>query len=985
MANRYWVRNAVGNWNNTANWSTSSAATTGGASVPTTGDVALFNANALAGNCTVDISPTVQSVNMTGYTGTLTFNSAGNFITITTTGTIFTGSTSATIVRSGSSVNGTNIRTLGTTTATKTITTGAVSESNALNFDISGVGTYALGTGSFGSLIINATTTFTSITVYGDYRHTSQTVAPNSGTIITMLSSVSVAATAMVVGTTYTITGVGTTDFTLYGAAENIPNTVFVATGSGTGTGTVTPTRFITSASNNFSQIIIGNGSIRGCVALSSVQGFDGGLQIVSGFFNNRGYGIIMNSGSFDYNNSFSRNIKITHNPATAVSGVYTISSGSGSFVGSNFNSTVDFSTAILNFVPGINKSYVFSYGMVVGSVRIANNGFLNPTVNLGGDNITFKTLDISQTVSGGYRTTVTFDSGANVYVGNLKIYSVPTSINISKLIKSSSSGTPFTLNKIGGGCDYFPNTTIQDCTGAPANTWYANTTVPVLPYVIPPMPSYSYLFPYYLGVANNAAFDFGSENWTIEFWVNSAYIEDQQQAIYNKTASIGGLSPIYLYLYPDIDTGRNSLGVLASTGGSGTFNINLVSKLQLPNNQWSHIAVVRNGTTIQGYINGYADPALLSSNATGVMFANTAGVSLGSSTINAYDTLFIGYMSNLRVVKGTAVYTGGFTPSTTPLTTTSQGVTASQVSLLTCQSPTIVDNSPNNFTIINYGARPVILAPFSSPPVPSYFNELSAGSFSAPDNAAFDFGSGNWTIETWVKRTSGSGFSTYTWFYSKAAGMLTGQLGPVLLSMEDLGNNEFYFQVNLSKDGNNYQFSKRSITPIPFNTWTHVAIVRNGTTIQGYINGYADPSLSDTEFTGALVTNTELPQIGKAYNGAGALFGGALSNFRIVKGTAVYTSNFTPSTTPLTAISGTSLLTCQSSTIVDNSANGFTLTPTGTVVVSATTTPTPAATPPNVNEYLNALYFGQNVDAGGNTNINFTQYPALGGFNEFF
>jgi hypothetical protein len=49
-----------------------------------------------------------------------------------------------------------------------------------------------------------------------------------------------------------------------------------------------------------------------------------------------------------------------------------------------------------------------------------------------------------------------------------------------------------------------------------------------------------------------------------------------------------------------------------------------------------------------------------------------------------------------------------------------------------------------------------------------------------------------------------------------------------------------------------------------------------------------------------------------------------------VVKGTAVYTSNFTPSITPLTAISGTSLLTCQSPTFVDNSTNNFTITAVG-------------------------------------------------------
>ena len=54
----------------------------------------------------------------------------------------------------------------------------------------------------------------------------------------------------------------------------------------------------------------------------------------------------------------------------------------------------------------------------------------------------------------------------------------------------------------------------------------------------------------------------------------------------------------------------------------------------------------------------------------------------------------------------------------------------------------------------------------------------------------------------------------------------------------------------------------------------------------------------------------------------------GYISNFRMVKGTALYTSNFTPPATPLTAISGTTLLTCQNpTTIVDNGPNAYTVT----------------------------------------------------------
>ena len=68
--------------------------------------------------------------------------------------------------------------------------------------------------------------------------------------------------------------------------------------------------------------------------------------------------------------------------------------------------------------------------------------------------------------------------------------------------------------------------------------------------------------------------------------------------------------------------------------------------------------------------------------------------------------------------------------------------------------------------------------------------------------------------------------------------------------------------------------------------------------------------------------------------------FNGYISNFRIVNGTALYTSNFTPTTEPLTAITNTSLLTCQSSTIIDNRSSPLTITVTGDTKVALTDSP---------------------------------------------
>jgi hypothetical protein len=77
--------------------------------------------------------------------------------------------------------------------------------------------------------------------------------------------------------------------------------------------------------------------------------------------------------------------------------------------------------------------------------------------------------------------------------------------------------------------------------------------------------------------------------------------------------------------------------------------------------------------------------------------------------------------------------------------------------------------------------------------------------------------------------------------------------------------------------------------------------------------------------------------EVGRTQDGSSPDWFGNISNYRFVKGTAVYTSNFTPPTAPLTAITNTSLLTCQSNRFIDNSPNNFAITVSGNTAINPT------------------------------------------------
>jgi len=138
MAARFWVTGGTGNWNSTTNWS----ATTGGASgasVPGSADTATLDASSGAGTVTLDISPTIQTLTWTGFTGTLAFGT--NTISLNSTGTIFTGATTM-------AVSGTpQIIATNSSATARTVASGAVTEANSISFRVTaGTGTFAVTT-----------------------------------------------------------------------------------------------------------------------------------------------------------------------------------------------------------------------------------------------------------------------------------------------------------------------------------------------------------------------------------------------------------------------------------------------------------------------------------------------------------------------------------------------------------------------------------------------------------------------------------------------------------------------------------------------------------------------------------------------------------------------------------------------------------------------------------------------------------------------
>lgn len=416
-----------------------------------------------------------------------------------------------------------------------------------------------------------------------------------------------------------------------------------------------------------------------------------------------------------------------------------------------------------------------------------------------------------------------------------------------------------------------------------------------------------------YLSVADNTALQLGSGNFTVEFWVNFSSIAGYATLWDKGYNNAGGI-------FLQTGNGNGRLIVYASgsavitetgTGTTGT---------------WIHYALVRNGTTLTLYRDGISTGTATNS----TNFNSSALMGIGVNVTGTPLSYLTGYISNLRIVKGTAVYTANFTPSTQPLTAVA-GTT-----LLTCCDNRFIDESPNNFAITRAGG--VRVANFSphkavaqTPRSYSTYFDGTGDLVQLASSSAFNLGEGDFTIEMWVNldvtNIQGQYFFQSTGF------------NPNMF----LWNNGVIYLRTSETTGD-------IITPtasgIVAGVWTHVACVRSGNTYRIYINGNLLATGTSTAVTSA---NSEL-FFGKNVKGY-------ISNYRLVKGTAVYTANFTPPTQPLTAIANTSLLTCQSPIFTDNSTNRFALTVSGN--------PRPATVNPfgttfvNSTGYIAAEYSG--------------------------
>jgi alpha-tubulin suppressor-like RCC1 family protein len=292
-------------------------------------------------------------------------------------------------------------------------------------------------------------------------------------------------------------------------------------------------------------------------------------------------------------------------------------------------------------------------------------------------------------------------------------------------------------------------------------------------------------------------------------------------------------------------------------------------------------------------------------------LLANGTGLGIGSTTgspvqINGTKT-WLGFSNLVGVQNGGAsayAVEGGLpTPTATPSPSASAAPTATP--------------QPS-------------FGPLSCPYGAQTFSAGSPTALTIPNGGDYAMGTGDFTVEWWQNATAGwttfgYGLNQYVFSvndnqFAFSEYLEPPYIDPQIVSWVFYANGTAYTLYTY-----NYVFGETSL----YGNWLHIAVVRASGVVTLYINGLAQGTATVTDN----ITDTSTLYVGDftTHDSFGYYnYNGLITNFRIVKGTAIYTSNFSVPSAPLTNVSGCKLLMQVNSSgtiFTDSSSAGKTVT----------------------------------------------------------
>jgi hypothetical protein len=283
--------------------------------------------------------------------------------------------------------------------------------------------------------------------------------------------------------------------------------------------------------------------------------------------------------------------------------------------------------------------------------------------------------------------------------------------------------------------------------------------------------------------------------------------------------------------------------------------------------NQWNYVAVTYNGSTITMYVNGTSIGTVASS-----ANAQNSALTIGQDW-NFYTTT--GYIADVRIsntVRTISVPTAPYTSdgNTRFLASFTNGGIFDSAMMNNLET---VGNAQVSTSVVKYGT--------GSMAFDGTDDTINGPRIVTPQT---DFGSGDFTVESWIYINAFTPWSTQYIANKYAA---------------NTNEASWYYYVRstgftfvYSTDGTNAAATLTGSTTVSTGTWHHVAITRSGNNFRFFLNGTqigSTQTLSGTIFQGVIT------RLSVGSNNGVLNINGYMDDFRITKGAARYIGNFTP------------------------------------------------------------------------------------------
>ena len=358
------------------------------------------------------------------------------------------------------------------------------------------------------------------------------------------------------------------------------------------------------------------------------------------------------------------------------------------------------------------------------------------------------------------------------------------------------------------------------------------------------------------LTAANNSIFDLRMNGWTAECWARPQDDSDQVDLISYLTSTTGW----YMFIDSNMKFGCG----WQVSGGSYQ---EILSPANAVNwNQWQHFAAVCDAGTVKLYLNGIVQSDTEVTTKDSQDPSGTLGIGWKGGS---YPDWLKGNIQDVRLYH-ICKYTENFTPA--------------------APDSIILPETPSGTA---YG---------------SALSKVTSGSVvfdGTNDRLVADIGSGglltDFCIEYYIYADDVSSDKGHFQISEQTGGLDTATTSVMVSWGQSEGDTNMYVgDANITD----------TVDPNQTNIWKHYAVVRNSGVLKLYVNGKEAYTGSNT----VDMTTYRYVSI-SGYYSTSYLWKGFISNFRVVSGSPVYTGEFTPPTYPLTNITNTKLLCCQSST----------------------------------------------------------------------